>query len=151
MPQDVIPFHAGWCQIGVKRSGWEAPVVAGIRRACDALLSHLIGVSLDEDRLAHGYDGAKKLNGRTRHFLVYTTGLLLRVGVQHGNNEGYGENLSAERAAGSPRPTNPPYCINPLPQTLAYISILAVFFPTPRGIFCRPAELIGKCVQDARQ
>jgi putative transposase len=28
---------------------------------------------------AHGYDGAKKLNGRKRHLLVDTTGLLLRV------------------------------------------------------------------------
>src|SRR5687767_3241385 len=30
-------------------------------------------------RGAHGYDGAKKLNGRKRHFRVETTGLLLRV------------------------------------------------------------------------
>ncbi len=31
------------------------------------------------ERGGHGYDGAKKLNGRTRHLLVDTTGLLLCV------------------------------------------------------------------------
>jgi putative transposase len=33
----------------------------------------------------HGYDGAKKLSGRSRHVLVETTGLLLKV-VVHGAN-----------------------------------------------------------------
>jgi len=54
-------------------AGREATPSAGIIDSQSVKTTHRGG--------PHGYDGAKKLNGRKRHVIVDTTGLLLKVVV----------------------------------------------------------------------
>jgi hypothetical protein len=63
---------------GAARPGAGAPGPAANARRCDPGQP---SVKTTEKGAPHGYDGAKKLNGRKRHLLVDTLGLLLAVHV----------------------------------------------------------------------
>lgn len=84
--QTIYDYFRRWRQQGV----WEhinhelrarVRAIAGRAAQPSAAIADSQSVRTTEQGGPHGYDGAKKLNGRKRHLLVDTTGLVLKAYV----------------------------------------------------------------------
>jgi transposase len=87
--QTVFHYFRAWCLSGV----WQhlldllrrrVQVRAGRKPRPSAVILDSQSVKVTERRGLHGFDGAKKVNGRKRHLLVDTLGLPLVVQVKSG-------------------------------------------------------------------
>jgi putative transposase len=120
LPHDLLPkstvydYFAKWRDQGVwqqivavlrsqvRQSTPQAPPAEGLREPTpSAACVDSQTVKTTELGGAHGYDGAKKINGRKRHIVVDTLGLLLVVAVTAGNVD---DGAGAQQVVGKMQP-----------------------------------------------